>query len=111
MQAWLRHQVYSLRLSSKRLRAAPLQTLANLLAIGIALCLPLVLWLFVSGLQQALGNLDSEAEVSAAVVSAAFAVFVKMDHEAFSGLFDDTSAMHYKLPISLNMTARKPAAA
>ncbi len=64
MHAWLRHQVYSLRLSSKRLRAAPLQTLANLLAIGIALCLPLVLWLFVSGLQQALGNLDSEAEVS-----------------------------------------------
>lgn len=37
----------------------------------------------------------SEAEVSAAVVSAAFAVFVKMDHEAFSGLFDDTSATDY----------------
>lgn len=30
--------------------------------------------------------------------------------DAFN-LFDDTSAMHYKLPISLNMTARKPAAA
>jgi lambda family phage portal protein len=37
----------------------------------------------------------SEAEISAAVVSAAFAVFVKMDHEAFSGLFDDTSATDY----------------
>jgi len=30
--------------------------------------------------------------------------------DAFN-LFDDTSAMRYKLPISLNMTARKPAAA
>lgn len=30
--------------------------------------------------------------------------------DAFN-LFDDTSAMQYKLPISLNMTARKPAAA
>lgn len=37
----------------------------------------------------------SDAEISAAVVSAAFAVFVKMDHEAFSGLFDDTSATDY----------------
>lgn len=37
----------------------------------------------------------SEAEISAAVVSAAFAVFVKMDHEAFTGLFDDTSATDY----------------
>ena len=37
----------------------------------------------------------SEAEISAAVVSAAFAVFVKMDHEAFSGLFDDSSATQY----------------
>lgn len=37
----------------------------------------------------------SEAEISAAVVSAAFAVFVKMDHEAFTGLFDDTSATEY----------------
>lgn len=37
----------------------------------------------------------SEAEISAAVVSAAFAVFVRMDHEAFSGLFDDTSAAQY----------------
>lgn len=64
MRAWLQHQRYSLRLSSKRLRAAPLESLANLLAIGVALCLPLVLWLFVSGLQQALGNLDSETEVS-----------------------------------------------
>lgn len=64
MRAWLQHQRYSLRLSSMRLRAAPLESLANLLAIGVALCLPLVLWLFVSGLQQALGNLDSETEVS-----------------------------------------------
>ena len=64
MRAWLQHQIYSLQLSSQRLRAAPLETLANLLAIGIALCLPLVLWLFVSGLQQALGGLGSEAEVS-----------------------------------------------
>ena len=64
MRAWLQHQRYSLRLSSQRLRAAPLESLANLLAIGVALCLPLVLWLFVSGLQQALGNLDSETEVS-----------------------------------------------
>ena len=37
----------------------------------------------------------SEAEISAAVVSAAFAVFVKMDHEAFSGLFDESSATEY----------------
>ena len=37
----------------------------------------------------------SEAEVSAAVISAAFAVFVKMDAEAFQSLFDDTNATQY----------------
>lgn len=37
----------------------------------------------------------SEAEVSAAVISAAFAVFVKMDAEAFQSLFDDNTATQY----------------
>lgn len=37
----------------------------------------------------------SDAEISAAVISAAFAVFVKMDAEAFGQLFDDTSGSTY----------------
>lgn len=37
----------------------------------------------------------SEAEISAAVISAAFAVFVKMDAEAFGQLFDDNNASKY----------------
>lgn len=37
----------------------------------------------------------SEAEISAAVISAAFAVFVKMDGEAFQTLFDDDNADQY----------------
>lgn len=37
----------------------------------------------------------SEAEVSAAVISAAFAVFVKMDAEAFQSLFDDNTGTQY----------------
>lgn len=37
----------------------------------------------------------SEAEISAAVISAAFAVFVKMDAEAFGQLFDDTNSSTY----------------
>lgn len=37
----------------------------------------------------------SDAEISAAVISAAFAVFVKMDPEAFSTLFDETSGSTY----------------
>ena len=37
----------------------------------------------------------TEAEVSAAVVSAAFAVFVKMDPEAFTDLFQDDSRATY----------------
>lgn len=37
----------------------------------------------------------SEAEISAAVISAAFAVFVKMDADAFGQLFDDNSGGQY----------------
>lgn len=37
----------------------------------------------------------SEAEISAAVISAAFAVFVKMDGEAFQSLFDGDAATQY----------------
>ena len=37
----------------------------------------------------------SEAELQAAVVSAAFAVFLKMDADAFSGIFDDDSRQRY----------------
>ncbi|MEK9777385.1 MAG: phage portal protein, partial [Quisquiliibacterium sp.] len=37
----------------------------------------------------------SEAEISAAVISAAFAVFVKMDGEAFQSLFDGDNANQY----------------
>ncbi len=37
----------------------------------------------------------SEAEISAAVISAAFAVFVKMDSEAFDSLFDGDDAKKY----------------
>lgn len=37
----------------------------------------------------------SEAEISAAVISAAFAVFVKMDGEAFQSLFDGDNADRY----------------
>jgi lambda family phage portal protein len=37
----------------------------------------------------------SDAEISAAVISAAFAVFVKMDAEAFGSLFDATDAKQY----------------
>lgn len=37
----------------------------------------------------------SEAEISAAVISAAFAVFVKMDAEAFDTLFDDGDKKRY----------------
>lgn len=37
----------------------------------------------------------TEAEISAAVISAAFAVFVKMDPEAFETLFDDNSKNAY----------------
>lgn len=37
----------------------------------------------------------SEAEISAAVISAAFAVFVKMDADAFSSLFEGDSAKKY----------------
>lgn len=37
----------------------------------------------------------SEAEISAAVISAAFAVFVKMDAEAFSTLFDGEAGSDY----------------
>lgn len=37
----------------------------------------------------------SEAEISAAVISAAFAVFVKMDGDAFQSLFDETQQSQY----------------
>lgn len=37
----------------------------------------------------------SEAEISAAVISAAFAVFVKMDGDAFQSIFDETQQSNY----------------
>jgi len=49
-----------------------------------------------------------ETFLSGYLSDAGFTGITRVD--AFN-LFDDTSAMHYKLPISLNMTARKPAAA
>lgn len=36
----------------------------------------------------------TDAELQAAVISGAFSVFVKMDHEAFSSLFEDTAAQN-----------------
>ncbi len=52
---------------------------------------------YLSGVIEPLKQLKrySDAEISAAVISAAFAVFVKMDPEAFSTLFDDDSGKTY----------------
>jgi lambda family phage portal protein len=51
----------------------------------------------------------SEAEISAAVISAAFAVFVKMDAEAFQQLFDESSGKTY-LKSAMGWDGRVPTA-
>lgn len=53
----------------------------------------------------------SEAEISAAVISAAFAVFVKMDGEAFQSLFDgDSSSRYLDAALSQRWDGRVPVA-
>jgi lambda family phage portal protein len=51
----------------------------------------------------------SDAEISAAVISAAFAVFVKMDPEAFQSLFDEDASKTY-LNAALKWDGGVPAA-
>jgi len=52
----------------------------------------------------------SEAEISAAVISAAFAVFVKMDPEAFQSLFDADGTRDTYLKSALGWDGRVPTA-
>lgn len=52
----------------------------------------------------------SEAEISAAVISAAFAVFVKMDAEAFEHLFDDNTAKNTYLNAAMKWDGSVPTA-
>jgi len=70
MRIWLRGHGYAIRATLARLALQPLSVLLNVVAVGIALSLPLTGYTLLASLQPLTGRLAEEAEVS---------VFAKLD--------------------------------
>jgi cell division transport system permease protein len=64
MRAWLRDHARGLGASIRRLAGAPLATALNLVAIGVALALPLGAWVVLENVQRVAGGLASDPQLS-----------------------------------------------
>jgi cell division transport system permease protein len=64
MKAWLNHHGHSLRLAARRLVGAPVATLLNILVIGIALSLPIGLYVALGNLQRLAGQAPQDPEIT-----------------------------------------------
>jgi cell division transport system permease protein len=64
MSAWLRHHAHSLAATIRRLLRTPATTLLSVLAIGVALALPLGAWVLVDGAQRLGPRLPGEPQLS-----------------------------------------------
>jgi cell division transport system permease protein len=64
MRTWLQLHATALRDTLRRLAAAPLATLLNVIVMGVALSLPAGLYLGLTRLQSALGQLASDPQVT-----------------------------------------------
>ena len=64
MKAWLVHHLHSLKTAVEQYRSAPLATLFTILVIGVAVALPAGLFVLLSNLDRAAGDVKPQAELT-----------------------------------------------
>jgi cell division transport system permease protein len=64
MRAWLRHHAQCLVATLRRLARSPVASALNILAIGVALALPLGAWVLLGNAQRLAGHLDGDPQLS-----------------------------------------------
>jgi cell division transport system permease protein len=64
MRAWLRHHAQCLAATLRRLVRSPVASALNILAIGVALALPLGAWVLLGNAQRLAGHLDGDPQLS-----------------------------------------------
>lgn len=64
MKAWFIHHLHSLKTALAQFQAAPLATLFTVLVIGVAVALPLVLYVLLGNLERAAGGVKPQTEMT-----------------------------------------------
>jgi cell division transport system permease protein len=64
MRAWLRHHAQCLAAALRRCLRAPVPTALNVIAIGVALALPLGAWVLLGNAQRLAGQLNTDPQLS-----------------------------------------------
>jgi cell division transport system permease protein len=64
MRAWLTHHLHSLKIAAQRFFDAPVASLFTILVIGVAVAMPTGLYLLLSNLDRAAGDIKPQAEIT-----------------------------------------------
>ena len=64
MRAWLTHHLHSLKIAAQRFFDAPVASLFTILVIGVAVAMPTGLYLLLSNLVRAAGDIKPQAEIT-----------------------------------------------